>query len=490
MQRPNLTLDQIRQRCTPQSFTRGTEYFHDGAIGTPILQGYTLSAACHGTDIDPYHVSVELMPTGIAATHCSCPYDGDTGGYGDCKHIVALLLTYLHTPDIICSIDALITTLSEKPKERLLRILSEVLSRTPELVPVVQFYADNADEPENADNADDTETVPATLEVYLERIDRIFGPGFLEQQQLQNVLKQLEGFVQHAESLSHLGETEFALSILHALIHQSIVRYSDTLQKQELPRFVKKCTTTFAEIAIEAQELVSIGHGIEAIPIPFLEHYQMLLELSFEAEPVFTPLLTGLLQQCCARQEAADLQATIEQRFDKSPDRQAHVQLLFAFYSQSDRIGECLRLARREGENYLLIRTLFTLQQDAAAWRTLETYPLSIDEYWCLLEDPIAMRVQGFTDKLILHVRCHHPDTAIALYHRLIEKTVRSRKREDYEKIRDYLTDLQTLYTQCDQANEWGPYLTGFRKRHARKRLLLQIIEYPLSESGFTGFKD
>ena len=488
MQLPNLTIDHIRQRCTAQSFTRGTEYFHDGAIGTPVLHGYTLSAACYGTDIEPYRVSVELMPTGIATTCCSCPYDGDSGGYGDCKHIVALLLTYLHTPDIITSIDAVITTLSEKPKEHLLRIISEMLSRRPDLVPITQVYADMTEEPgpETVSTAHELTDCPIVT-VYRERIDRIFGPDFLERHQLRNVLIQLEGLVAQAASLSEVGETEFALSILHALIHQSIVRYPDTLQKQELPRFVKKCATTFAEIAIEAQELASIGRGIEAIPIPFLEHHQMLLELSFEAEPVFTPLLTRLLEQYSTLSESADLQATIEQRLDESPDRQAHVQLLFAFYSQSDRIGDCLRLARRERENYLLIHTLFTHQQDAAAWQALETHPLSVDEHWCLLESPIATRIRGFTDKLIEHVRHYDPDTAIVLYHKLIEKTVLSRKREDYEKTRDYLTDLRTLYTQCDQESEWTHYLTTLRKRHARKRLLLEIIEHPLSESGFTG---
>ena len=376
MQRPDLTLDHIRQRCTHQSFTRGTEYFHDGAIGNPVFHGYTLSAACHGTDIDPYRVSVELMPTGIAATDCSCPYDGDFGGYGDCKHIVALLLTYLHTPDSICSIDALITTLSEKPKAHLLRILSEVLIRTPDVAPVVQVYADmpEASGSGTPSTADERTSCPI-LTAYRERIDGIFGPDFLEQHHLQKVLIQLEGLVQQAASLSHAGETELALSILHALIHQSIVRYPDTLQKQELPRFVKACTTTFVEITRDAQELDSIGHGIEVIPIPFLEHYQMLLALSFDAEPVFTPFLTRLLQACCTLQEAANLEAIIEQRLDESPDRPAHVHLLFAFYLQADRLGECLRLARREGENYLLIHTLFTHQQNTAAWQALETHP-------------------------------------------------------------------------------------------------------------------
>ena len=315
MQLPNLTLYQIQQRCTAQSFTRGREYFHAGAIGNPVLHEWTLSATCQGTYA--YRVSVELMPTGIAATRCSCPYEGD----GDCKHIVALLLTYVHTPDLICSIDTLLATLAEKPKAHLLRILSEVLKRTPDLVPVVRVYADRV--------VDDTDATPTTLDVYRERIDCIFGPGFLEQHQLQNVLTHLEDLVQHAESLSHLGETEFALSILHALIHQSIVRYPDTLQKQELPRFVKECTTTFAQIAMDAEDSTSIGFGIEIVPIPLHEHYRMLLELSFDAAPVFTPLLTRLLQQCCAIQKFADLHATIEKRLDESPDRQAHVHLLF-----------------------------------------------------------------------------------------------------------------------------------------------------------------
>ena len=465
MQLPNLTPDHIRQCCTAQSFTRGTEYFHAGAIGNPVRHGWTLSATCHGTY--PYRVSVELMPTGIAATHCSCPYDGE----GDCKHIVALLLTYVHTPDLIDAIDSLIATLAEKPKARLLNIISEVLKRKPNLTPIVRVYADKFDDPED----------PPTqlLEVYRERIDCIFGPGFLEKHQLQKILTQLESLLQHAKSLSQLGEPEFALSILHALIHQSIRRYPDTLQRQELPGFVKRCTRAFAQIATNAQESAAINFGIEIVQVPLREHYRMLLALSFNAAPVFIPLLTHLLQQCCTPQESADLQATIEQRLDESPDRQAHVQLLSDFYLQSGKTGECLRLARREGENYLLIHTLFTLQQDAAAWRALETRTLSVDEYWCLLESPMAGRIPGFMDKLLLCARHHEPNTAIALYHRLIEKTVLSRRRADYEKARDYLTDLRTLYKQSNQESEWTLYLTRFRTQHARKRLLRQIIDAP-----------
>ena len=68
MQPPQLTPDQIQERCTERSYMRGLEYFHDGAIENPALHGYTLSAICEGTDMDPYRVTIELMPTGIAST--------------------------------------------------------------------------------------------------------------------------------------------------------------------------------------------------------------------------------------------------------------------------------------------------------------------------------------------------------------------------------------------------------------------------------------
>lgn len=275
MQPPQLTLDQIQERCTEKSYRRGLDYFYDDAIDNATLHGYTLSATCEGTDIDPYHVTVEMMPTGIASTYCSCPYDWG----GDCKHIVALLLIYVEEPDAIYSLDTLFATLAEKPKSSLLQIISELLKHAPELVPIVQAYSD----------------IPATppgsgplplVTAYREQIDRFWGDDFLDSHELHHVLSQLEGLQQYAKSLAQQGETERALSLLHALVHQSIVRYSDTHQESDLPRFVEKCTETFAQIVVNAPE-----------PVAILEHCQMLLQLSFEAEPVFTPLLTDFLEQ-------------------------------------------------------------------------------------------------------------------------------------------------------------------------------------------------
>ena len=137
-QLPDLSPHQIRSRCTEQSFERGLAYFHTGAIRNPILQDWTLSAKCEGSDIRLYHTSVELKSTGIATTRCSCPYDWE----GDCKHIVALLLTYIEAPETLHRIEELLPTLALKPKSKLLQIISMLIKRNPKLASVVQAYID------------------------------------------------------------------------------------------------------------------------------------------------------------------------------------------------------------------------------------------------------------------------------------------------------------------------------------------------------------
>lgn len=467
---PTLTRDQIRQRCTGQSFERGSEYFHTGAIGNPGLHDWTLSAMCHGSDPTPYRVAVELMPMTIADTSCSCPYNGQ----GDCKHIVALLLTYTEAPELIFSIDTLLDMLAEKPKGNLIHVISELLKRTPALARAARLYADMPGESDlEMEHTAHKRTVYRTVKVYRKKIDHIFGRDFLEQHRLRQVLAQLEDLVQHAQSLTELSETGFAMSMLHALIHQSIIRYPDTLQKNELPQFVRKCTNVFAQIAVNAQASTATGFSTATL----LEHCQMLLDLSFDAEPLFTPHLTRLLEKLCAIQAPTDLQTTIEQRLDGSPNRQAHVQLLFTLYSHADRTEDYLRLARCEGESYRLIHGHFTLRHDAAAWQAIEEFSLSGDEYWDLLKSPIVSRIPKFTDKLLRLVKNHHPNTAIILYQKLIEQATLSQRREGYEKARRYLTELRTLYEHYGQENQWTVYITDFRKRHALKRLLLQMID-------------
>ena len=468
MQYPKITEDQIQDRCTKQVFARGEGYFYQEMIENAIFHGSTLSATCQGSEDTPYRVSVELTPTGIADTECSCPYDWG----GDCKHIVALLLTYVHEPDEIHSVEPVLTAIAEKPRATLLRIISELLKREPALVPVVKTFADSGSESEFGDTptaSASSVVASATTTVYREQIDRLFGNGFLEQHQLHEVIAQLTDLVRHAESLAQAGATEFALSILYALIHQSIVRYEDTLQSAELPRFVRTCATQFAEITDTLQELTALR-----------EYRQPLLALSFEAEAAFTPHLIYLLKLLCATQDTTDLQTAIEQRLDESRDRQTHVQLLLYLHLNSEQIAAAFRLARREEAPAAFINLLLERQDEDMVWEAIEEFPLTIEEYWAILKNPLTNDIPNFTEQLLTFVEAHRPETAIMLYQGLIEQVLTSQKRTDYKKVQHYLTEAQKLYQHLEMDSEWKAYLKVLRERHYRKRTLLEMLESPL----------
>ena len=395
-----------------------------------------------------------------------------TIGGGDCKHIVALLLTYVHQPNEIRSIEPILTAIAEKPRATLLRIIAELLKRQPTLLSIVETYTNDVAESQFRNTptpSASTVVASATTTAYREQIDRLFGDGFLEQHQLHKVIAQLTELVRHAEALAQAGATEFALSILYALIHQSVVRYEDTLQNPELPRFVGTCTTQFVQITDTLQELTAL-----------CQYYQPLLDLSFEAEAAFTPHLIHLLKQLCATQDTAELQTAIEQRLDESRDRQAHVQLLLSFHLNNEHIAAAFRLARREAAAAAFISLLLERQDEDTVWEALEEFSLTIEEYWDILKNPLANRIPNFTEQLLTLVKEHRPETAIMIYQGLIEQVLNARKRTDYKTVQHYLTEAQKRYQQLDQQSQWKAYLKVLRERHRRKRTLLEMLESPL----------
>src|SRR6266852_1859373 len=85
----------IQASSDDASFRKGFEH----AIVEPTLSESVLRAFCHSSRGSPYRVEATLLPAGDKSAHkvvsagCSCP----RGGF--CKHLVALLLTWLHQPE-------------------------------------------------------------------------------------------------------------------------------------------------------------------------------------------------------------------------------------------------------------------------------------------------------------------------------------------------------------------------------------------------------
>jgi uncharacterized Zn finger protein len=94
MTKLNLCEKDIQNWVDTRSYERGYRYFKNDVIIDAKRQGMTLKAYCQGSNIQPYRLSVSFGQEGIFEAYCSCPI----GRGGHCKHIAALLLTYLNSP--------------------------------------------------------------------------------------------------------------------------------------------------------------------------------------------------------------------------------------------------------------------------------------------------------------------------------------------------------------------------------------------------------
>ena len=87
-----VTVSNLRAAAGSRSFSRGEEYFEDGAVHHLYCDGEQLTADVHGTHV--YHACI-TNEDGYLYGECSCPF-GQDGNF--CKHLVALGLEYLERP--------------------------------------------------------------------------------------------------------------------------------------------------------------------------------------------------------------------------------------------------------------------------------------------------------------------------------------------------------------------------------------------------------
>lgn len=88
-----------------------------------------LKAQCRGSYSNSYSVSVECKPRGIANAWCSCPAEYE----GRCKHVVALLLTWLHHPKQFLVVEPVEKVFEGKSREELVTMVKDMVEKFPEL---------------------------------------------------------------------------------------------------------------------------------------------------------------------------------------------------------------------------------------------------------------------------------------------------------------------------------------------------------------------
>ncbi len=211
---PPLTEDTIRAWTGDTSYQRGWSYFRDGAIIGPMRYGPTLTAQCWGSMPRPYDVQATLSDQGdsIAWASCSCP----VGAGGHCKHIAALLLTWIHQPDTFTKKEAAISTLQEWSKEQLVVLIQKMLAHYPDLYELIDLAT-----------IGQSEKPISVAEIY-KRVRKAFRNAGDEWGAYDQAARQIEELVSIGDSYVDQGRWGEAITV-----YQAIAR--DVLEEGDLP---------------------------------------------------------------------------------------------------------------------------------------------------------------------------------------------------------------------------------------------------------------
>ena len=210
---PALTEAQVRKLASAQSFERGRNYYNQDQIIEPERQGKALRALCAGSEDEPYEVSATLGKGGVAEASCTCPYDRD----GCCKHIVALLLTYIHEPESFVVHQPVKTTLADRSKEELLEIINEMVRQEPRLRSRLAVAAAGP-QPGRAMNV-------AAYRTQARRVMSSESPRAIE--------RELKSLRDAAARLAKAGDWLNAGAIYHVALDEAVKGYDEMVQEMD-----------------------------------------------------------------------------------------------------------------------------------------------------------------------------------------------------------------------------------------------------------------
>ncbi len=209
---PKITEADIEQMTTEKSFKRGRSYYLSGALFDPVRQGSEIRGYCEGSSYEPYRVSAELGSTGVVNCHCTCPYDWG----GICKHLVALLLTWVYKSDTFQAIAPLDEMLTERSQEELILIIKQMLKREPDLMRLLEL-------PLQPDR-----NTPLDLEAFRRQINyAVRQNDYDDYYSSRTVAKELETVVEMADQFQEGGDWPNAGNLYALMLAEIVPQYEE-----------------------------------------------------------------------------------------------------------------------------------------------------------------------------------------------------------------------------------------------------------------------
>lgn len=243
-----ITEETIRNHVGEQSFKRGQQYYRNNSISNQRRQGSVLKARCTGSYRNAYQIQVKLGRTkAISSARCSCPVG--SGGY--CKHVAALLLTWLHTPDTFHLVQRTDDALEVRSKAELITLIKHMLKRQPDLELLLEtplpgakvpnlpvrpdiYYRQAHDAIMNINEAETSVSLSETLLTIKE-----IGDGFKRQRDFSSAAAAYEGLIRAISDTYLLGYDEEGDvdMIMEDCVEESqkcFVKLSKSLQREDI----------------------------------------------------------------------------------------------------------------------------------------------------------------------------------------------------------------------------------------------------------------
>ena len=566
---PSLTEDDIRALASPQSFERGADYYRSGAVFNARQAGNDLRGHCRGSSHTPYRISAHLGPGGVVAAHCTCPYDWG----GICKHIVALLLTWVRAPDAFQSAAPVDERLAGKSKEELITLIQEMLKREPDLERLLDLPLQP-----------DSES-PLDLDAFRRQIDFILQDDFPEPQE---VAFELAAIAETADRFAAEENWTAAGAIYHLILSEIVPSYDQLFDEdgdissvlQQCARGLDGCLTEgtpddatrqswfdalldaeFKEVEMGGIDLAYPArdilvehatdqewHEIEArvrgriLSTPDrhsswgretlvgllaqrlertgreAELSDLIFELGSEEQQAFELLRQGRLAEAIAiaKEHFIDLPGLVLQFADALvqaggiAEAVAYVSSQLVTRSRSSYLAWLAQSAEKRQDPETALKWWLSLFREAQVlgnyrnlrevarrleqWDSLRTdlvRELENDQQWDLLIE-IALEEGDVSRALTLLPRqrwgrhdlqvaraaeTDHPQAAIQIYCRRVERLIDARGRGNYQEAASILQRVKGLYHQQRTPAEWDRFLTELRQRHARLPALMDELD-------------
>ena len=225
------------------SFRKGYDNYFQHAIVEPTLSESVLRAFCHSSSGRPYRVEATLLPAGDKSAHkvvsagCRCP----RGGF--CKHLVALLLTWLHQPERFVVRSRLMARLDEKSREELLALLEQLVQRQPDIEPMVELLielplATPAQGKNRPGRGKERTLDPSTIESQVASAFYNAGEGWGA---ASRVAAELDRLCDIGKSFAEAGEWANAQVVYAAVAEETIIQYEGLHDEGQVSWIMGQC---------------------------------------------------------------------------------------------------------------------------------------------------------------------------------------------------------------------------------------------------------